>query len=92
MGSVGNGNRNTTSQPDFSQGYENSTNHLQSWYRNTQELIDDGFKAVNDFSLSALLKEGNIVASDNRPEYSRVDYFIWDSDWKRWMKAAERRY
>lgn len=89
MGSVGN---TTVSTADYSQGYTNATSTLRSQYRNAQELRDAGFKAVNDFSLDSLLRDGNEVASDNQPWNNKVVYFIWDSDFKQWVKAAERSY
>ena len=90
MGSVG-GNK-SVSTADYSQGYTNVTLTLRSQYRNAQELRDAGFKAVNDFSLDSLLRDGNEIASDNQPWNNKVVYFVWDSDFKKWLKAAERSY
>ena len=93
MGGRGNsGTRNFKSTADYSQGYTNETKTLKSMYRNSQEFADAGFKAVNDFSLSSLLKEGNEIASDNQPWNNKVVYFVWDPDFKTWQKAAERSY
>lgn len=77
---------------DF-QGYTDVTYELQMLYRGSVDALKDaGFKAINDFSLSSLVREGNVIASDNQPWNNKVVYLIWDSDFKRWEKAAERRY
>ena len=91
MGSVGAINSNIPSA-DYSQGYENYTGYFKNRYRNTEEIVADGFKALNDFSLSSLLKADNQIAGDNQPWNNKTVFFIWDPDWKKWMKAAERRY
>ena len=91
-GRASTGTRNTGSAPDFSQGYANVGKVLREQYSSVEELRDAGFVAVNDFSLSSLLKETNEIASDNQPWKNRSLYYVWDPDWKRWVKAAERRY
>lgn len=94
MGGRGNAAaRNTsTSSADYSQGYTNAGSLLRNTYKNTDEMVKAGFKALNDFSLSSLLKETNEIASDYQPWNNRTVYFIWDPDFKTWQKAAERRY
>lgn len=92
MGSIGANNTSTKAGADFSQGYTNAGQTLREKYRSTQELKDDGFVAVNDWSLSSLLKENNEIASDYQPWNNKTVYFVWDSDFKKWQKAAEKRW
>lgn len=90
MGGRGNaGTRSSGSTADYSnyKKWENTQG-----YRSAEELREAGFKALNDFSLSSLLKPTNEVAMDNQPWNNKVVYFIWDPDFKSWQRAAERSY
>lgn len=90
MGGRGNANtRNSGSTADYSR-YPKWTNPNN--FRNAEELREAGFKAVNDFSLSSLLRPDAEVARDNQPWNHVTYYLLWDPDFKTWQKAAERRY
>lgn len=84
--------RNSGSSADYSQGYTNAGAQLREKYKTAQDLKNDGFVALNDWSLTSLLKADNAIASDFQPWNNKTVYFVWDADFKTWQRAAERRY
>lgn len=65
---------------------------LNECFSSVEEMFAEGFKQMNDFSLSALLNPQNVVGVDCQPWNGTNKYYIWDPDFKRWMLAAERKY
>lgn len=60
-------------------------------YSSVSELYEDGFTAVNDFSLDTLLKRNKIIARDYDPINNVVNFYLWDEDFKRWIKVAKQK-
>lgn len=90
MGGRGSGgSRNSGSTADYSM-YSKWKN--DAGYRNSEDLYNDGYRALNDYSLSALLKPENEIAQDFDPIKNLTKVFIWDNDFKRWNLAAEKRW
>ena len=57
-----------------------------------EQLIERGFRAVNDFSLGVLTNGNPDVYEDPEPWNNRTRYYVWDEDFKRWIQVAEWRY
>ena len=97
MGSVGSTTviQPAPATPDYTQDPEyrrmaDGITDFRKRYANSEEMRQDGYKAVNDFSLSTFFREGNIVTADYDPADRITKVYVWDPDWKRWMKAAEK--
>ena len=82
----------TTSTATVQTDGKYNTVNLTTYYNSVQELREDGFHAVHDFSLNTLLNPNRIIGEDVQPWNGLNKYYVWDNDFKRWTQCAERKY
>lgn len=93
MGSIGKGTSNTsnnTGSEVTDTRYE--IVNIRDKYKNSEQAYNDGVRPVNDFTLSTLFREGNIIGYDFDPLNNYSKWFLWDKDFKYWVQVAGKSW
>ena len=92
MGSIGTQKQSSVQTNPAEQTDGKYGNPIRPFTDSIEELIQRGFRAVNDFSLDVLTSGRRPVYEDMTPWDNRNRYYVWDEDFKRWIQVAEWRY